>query len=174
MSEKKKLELFEHICHIYREDLQNFIFSLTRKDLSAMEEIYQETMMKAYINLRKLKDESKIKSWVFSIAAKEARRYYHTNKKYYHYEFGELNEDFLLLSDYKDFTENITNQELILQTLNEFPEDIQTIFFQHYYHGLPLAEIARMLNNNENTIRTVHSRTLSRIKDILIRKGDFR
>lgn len=44
---KLKQQLFEEICNLYSKDLQRFIYSLTRKDQYAMEEIFQNTIVEA-------------------------------------------------------------------------------------------------------------------------------
>lgn len=48
-------EIFTEICNRYDKDLQRFIYTLTRKDQYAMEEIYQNTMVEGLKGLKKVK-----------------------------------------------------------------------------------------------------------------------
>ena len=80
-ADKVKLKLFEEICTIYSKNLQRFIYSLTRKDQFAMEEIFQNTILEAFQGLNNLRDVDKMKTWIYSIAKTEAKRYYLKNQK---------------------------------------------------------------------------------------------
>ena len=164
MDMKRSNKLFENVLYKYEKDLQKFIYTLTRKDQFAMEDIFQNTLEKAFKNLEYLRDESKIKSWIFSIAKTEARRYYAANRSYYDYETDELNEEISVIDDEVDFTEFVVDSYLVMQILNNFSEEAQRIFMLHYYYDIPLNEISKILHINYNTIRSIHSRGKSRMK----------
>jgi RNA polymerase sigma-70 factor (ECF subfamily) len=161
---RTKRRTFETICDTYSKDLQRFIYTLTRKDPFAMEEIFQNTMEEALKGLKYLRDESKMKSWIFSIAKTEARRYYAANRKFYNNEFIELDEDTFSIQDNEDFTELIANSYLLKSLVNEISEDEQQIFILHYYFDLPLIEISEILHINYNNIKSMHRRGINKMK----------
>ena len=59
--------------------------------------------------------------------------------------------------DHEDFDE-------VRQRLLALPEKYKTVLYLHYYEGYLLKEIARILGQNESTIRTRLSRGLERLK----------
>lgn len=115
-----KYKLFEEFCHNYSKDLQKFIFTLTRKDNFVMEEVFQNTMVQALQGLHGLKENEKIKSWLFSIAKTEARRYYSKNKKYKLFENVEISElDWSNGIGNNDFTKAVEDKIFILSCMNQ-------------------------------------------------------
>jgi RNA polymerase sigma-70 factor (ECF subfamily) len=170
--DKRRIKLFENICNRYSKELQRFIYTLARKNQFEMEEIFQNTMEMAYKNLEYLRDENKIKTWIFSIAKTEARRYYSINKKYFDHEINELNEDLFSVEDNVDFTENIIDSNLAMQILNELSDESQQVFILYYYYDIPFNEISEILHINYNTIRSIHSRGISRMKKLYNEKGN--
>ncbi len=42
--DKLKHRLFQELCQTYSKDLQKFIYTITRQDNFAMEEVFQNTM----------------------------------------------------------------------------------------------------------------------------------
>ena len=57
----------QHVWQNYSQDLKHFILSMV-KDAAVTDDILQDTFIKIHTKLDTLKDESKIKAWVFSIA----------------------------------------------------------------------------------------------------------
>lgn len=164
--DRRRKKIFENICNNYGKELQRFIYTLARKDQFAMEEIFQNTMESAFKNLEFLRDENKIKSWIFSIAKTEVRRYYASNKMYSDYEINGLDEDILSVDEDKDFTEYVVDSNFVLQILNELSDESQRVFLLYYYYDIPFIEISEILHINYNTIRSIHNRGISRMKKI--------
>lgn len=165
MYDRQSKILFEDICRKHGKELQKFIFLLACKNQLAMEKIYRNTMETAYKNLKYLKDENKIKSWVFSIAKKEASRYYATNRAHYDYATNELNEEILIMDENEDFTPYVVDLNLVKQIIKAFSEDIQQIFLLHYYYDMSLTEISETLHIDYETVEFIHSRGLSQLRD---------
>lgn len=57
----------QQVWTIYAEDLKRFIFSKV-KDTAIAEDILQDTFLKIHTKLHTLKDLTKLKSWLFSVA----------------------------------------------------------------------------------------------------------
>ena len=65
---------------IYAEDVKHFILSKV-KDTDVTEDILQDTFIKVHTKLHTLKDENKLKPWLFSIARYTILDYFRMNKK---------------------------------------------------------------------------------------------
>ena len=159
------MELFENVCIIYSRDLQRFIYTLTRKDPFAMEEIYQNTMLGALKGLDYLRDSSKMKSWIFSIAKAESKRYYAANKPENRSECVTAAEEDSFGFEYMmDFTKSIEDKEYVKDLINSLSDEEQQLYILHYYYDLPLKEISEILNMNYNTIRSMHMRGMAKMR----------
>lgn len=162
--EYQKMQLFEKVCIIYSKDLQRFIYTLTRKDQFAMEEIYQNTMLGALKGLNFLRDSSKMKAWIFAIAKAESKRYYADNKPENNYGIGIVAEDSVGLEYLFDFTKSIEDRESVKALINSLSDEEQQLYILHYYYDLPFKEISEILNVNYNTIRSMHMRGMAKMR----------
>ena len=175
-SENHLSQLFAEICNIYGKELQRFIFTLTRKDQFAMEEIFQNTMVEALVGLQKLRDEEKMKSWLFSIAKAEDWRYYQKYQNMYNIEISGMDDEWdkaMSKVEFHDFTKALANRDMMGSLLRELSDEEQQIYLLHYYYDLPLKEISAVLQINYNTLRSVHVRTLEKLKRIITERGGF-
>ena len=161
-------EIFTEICNRYDKDLQRFIYTLTRKDQYAMEEIYQNTMVEGLKGLKKLRQEEKIKSWLFSIAKSEARRYYHKYQTRANVEINGMEDRWngiMPEDEFQDFTTIIANREMLKSLLKDLSDEEQQIYLLHYYYDLTLKEISAILQLNYNTLRSIHARSLEKLRN---------
>jgi len=163
--EHQRKQAFEKVCIIYSRDLQRFIYTLTRRDRFAAEEIYQNTMLGALKGLNYLRDSAKMKSWIFSIAKAEAKRYYAASRPENKFGFGAAaeNEPSGPESVF-DFTRSIEDKELVKNLINGLTDEEQQLYILHYYYDLPLKEIAEILNVNYSTIRSMHMRGMAKLR----------
>jgi len=145
MSEHDRKLQFKKICQMYGKDLQRFIYTLTRKDQFATEEIFQNTMLEALKCLSNLRDSRKMKSWIYSIAKAESNRYYAANPMDHRLNFKEAEEDgvWTPAENCSDFTADIANKDLVRGMINRLTEEEQQICILYYYYDLPLREFIR-------------------------------
>ena len=164
-NEYQKMQLFERVCAIYGNDLQRFIYTLTRNDQFATEEIFQNTMVGALKGLYYLRDNDKMKAWIFAIAKAESKRYYAANRKENTYEYCMIDEEepagFAYLFD---FTKSIEDREYVQALINCLTGEEQQLCILRYYYDLSLKEIAEILNLNYNTIRSMHFRGMAKMR----------
>ena len=158
------MQQFEKVCIIYSKELQKFIYTLTRKDQFAMEEIYQNTMLGALIGLKYLRDSSKMKAWIFSIAKAESKRYYAAYKQAKFDYDAVPEEDSVSLEYLLDFTKTIEDKEYVRDLINGLTAGEQQLYILHYYYGLPLKEISGILNANYSTVRSMHMRGMTKMR----------
>ena len=171
-----KLE-FEQLYKKYENELYSFIYSISRRDSYAAEDILQNTMINVYKYLHTLRDKSKLKSWIFAIAKQEANRYY--SKKEFIAEvktpniedIADLNEDEILEPD---FSFDVISTEQFIETVSQLDEDEQTIIYLRYKFGLKLNEISKIWHINRNTVKSLHFRAIKKLRHSIEKKGyDF-
>lgn len=143
------LELEDNLYKIARTRLCN------PKDVS---DAIQETMVSAYRAIDKLKKPELFKTWIIRILINKC------NDQYKNTRFIELDEDIISKQDLNnsrlDLEDNL-NFECIMKLLNYDERIAMTLYYLEEY---TTKEIGKMLNINENTIKTRIRRAKEKIK----------
>ena len=149
---------------IYKENYKvvyRYLVSLC-KDNSLAEDILQQSFYKAFINLNKYDGQSKISTWLCTIARNELYNYYKKNKvtKY------DLLDD--IKDDEKGILERIIDKEkvnFILDIINDLEEIYQRIFILRHYYDLSYKGVAKLCNKSESFVRVVFYRTKLKVRE---------
>ena len=128
-----------------------------------IEDIIQETMLSAYTNLKKLKNNSFFKTWIIRILINKCNKFYKKKN--------------LKSLDDKQEINIISTKEIDLSTI-EFEnfisfltEEERTILTLYYSLSYTTKEIAQILQKREGTICSKISRAKTKIKEKY--KGEF-
>ena len=146
--------------------IQNDLYCIAKMKINNendIEDIIQETMLSAYTNLKKLKNNSFFKTWIIRILINKCNQFY---KK----------KNLKFLNDKKEIN-IISTKEIDLSTI-EFEnfisfltEEERTILTLYYSLSYTTKEIAQILKKREGTICSKISRAKVKIKEKY--KGEF-
>lgn len=158
----KLFKAFElQLLPIYR-DLYKFIYSLVRNK-SMADDVLQSTLLNAYYSYTSLRDDSKFKPWIFTIAKHESFSYF---KKFSREVSTDLSESIIREDNEFNIPEQyLINKEfskILIEAINGLRDTDRDIVILYYFSGLKFEEIAEILNINYNTVRTRH-RTIKKI-----------
>lgn len=128
-----------------------------------IDDIIQETMIIAFLNIKKLKNNSFFKTWVIRILINNCNKFYKRKK---HKSIDE-DEGIKKVSSVEMDLSNIEFKDFI-SFLNE---DERTILTLYYYLGYTTKEISKILSKKEGTICSKISRAKIKIKEKY--KGEF-
>ena len=131
----KFTELFEPI----KRNLWKFILSLTRNK-SIAEDVYSQTVLIAFENFEKLKNDKTFLSYLFTLSS---RIYYKSKKSNRNLKFENL-DSVLEMNDENSNSENILEIKLLKETLNKLPDKIRESVFLHYFMGFSIKEISKI------------------------------
>ncbi|MDF2656637.1 MAG: polymerase, sigma-24 subunit, subfamily [Bacillota bacterium] len=160
-----RIQLLERACTVYGRELQRFIYALTRNDSFAMEEIYQNTMLSALKGIRGLRDDKKIKDWIFAIAREEAKRYYAATTADKVRRQPVPSDDFETETyGITDFTQSVEDRVSVAALISSLKTEERQLYILHYYYGYPFKKISQMLNMNYNTVRSIHGRGMAKMR----------
>ncbi|ASK64102.1 RNA polymerase subunit sigma [Virgibacillus phasianinus] len=106
-----------------------------------------DTFIKAFKNLGKIKQQSKISAWITTIATRTAIDIYNKNKKQKTYEFKE--ENHVSNSDEFDYT-----KDELESYLDNIPPEHKQILILKYMEGLTEKEIAKRLSIKLGTVKS--------------------
>lgn len=160
-SKKGDEEAFTELILSIKNDLYKIAKTRLNNDYEINDAI-QETIIKSYNHLRKLKDNSKFKSWIIKILINECNTIYKKKCK------KKRIIDKILMEDNFNNTDNsIENSDsvidfnILLESLNYEEKIIITLFYNNRF---TCSEISQILNINVNTVKSKLSRTKEKIK----------
>ena len=160
--------LLKKIYEEYKQDVFLYLVSLTH-DTSLSEDLVSETFIGTIKSLHKVKGESTIKTWLFSIARNKWYEYLRKEKPTVSLDDLAYN---YLLSDY-DLEDLLIKKELsnkiltLLKSESPRTEDIILMRIKGYSYF----EIGKKHNISESSARVIDYRTKKKIKDILAKEG---
>lgn len=127
------------------------------KQQDDMYDVIQETMLKAYSNLHKLRENKYFKTWMIRILINEC------NKKYKKRKYQEVTYESQIIEEelfYEDTHEKI-HFEALITPLEEKEKIIITLY---YYLKYTTKEISQILHIKESTIRSKIARAKTKMK----------
>lgn len=138
----------------YAEDLRRFILSKV-KDATIAEDILQDTFIKVHTKLHTLKEESKLKSWLFSVARYTLLDYFKTSKNTFQFETIEIEAD----PEFNDHSE----QDCLRGILKNLPKKYRDPLFLSDIKGLKQQDVADQLNLPLATVKSQIQRARKQI-----------
>ncbi|HRY82378.1 MAG TPA: RNA polymerase sigma factor [Candidatus Moranbacteria bacterium] len=167
-----KDEAFGELLKKYLKPVYNFLRIMV-KDPDILDDLTQETFIKAWKNLRKFKPNKNFKTWIFTIAKNTALDYFKKKKTIPFSNFvneegnnhlENMQTDEILPLEILEKAEREKNFE---KKLEELSADYRTILLLHYKEDFSLQEISEILDTSYNTIKSRHQRALLALKKIL-------
>jgi RNA polymerase sigma-70 factor, ECF subfamily len=154
-------EQFEALISPYLHSIKLIAYSILR-NVHDMEEIMQETILKAFLHIGQLREGENFKSWLLQIAANEARMRLRKDRKHL---YESLDEE----TDEKPFQpkqfvnwRNIPSQELerkelrqvLTAALESLEDGYREVFLLRDVQHLSAAETGKIMGLNEGAVNT--------------------
>ena len=156
---------FNGLVRQWQSRIYNYTFKMLGKREDA-KDVTQKTFIKVYKNLRKLRDPSKFSSWIYQIATNLCRDEMRTRKRgpsvslHQKIKTSSGNEVELqdFLADESSSAEDDLYQGEVVETVRRalklIPEDQRTVIIMKEYQGLKFREIAEILQEPLNTVKS--------------------
>ena len=165
---KNMQQITELITPIY-EDFNRFVYSIVRnKDIR--DDVVQSSLLIACKNFKSLNDVKKFKSWLYTIGKREAFLQIGKLRKEVAHEDSILDYELQKKDSSSKMEENIENREItkyVREAINQLDDKYRDLVILHYYAELPLKEIAELMDENYNTIRSRMLRSKEAISKLL-------
>lgn len=156
-------DAFEKLIDRYEGYLYKMAFLYVKNEQDAMD-IYQETVLKAYLNITKLKDRKAFKTWITKILVNNVYTKNNQAKK--------IQENHIKL-DTKEFNHIDIEEKIDLyDAIDILEEKYRTPIILQYFYDLTTKQISEITNFNENTIKTNIRRGKEKIYEILKEEKD--
>ena len=171
------MSAFNRLVKKWQTPIYNFICRYMGDDADSAD-ISQNVFLKIYKNLHLLQDRTRFKSWLFQIAANNCKD--HLRSRKYDQRLGDQtdgeSDDVVYVpvdpdaSPHSDYI-NKDSSQLLNRALQSLPEEQRLIIVLKEYHGLRFREIAHILQESENTIKSRMYSGLKSVKSILQKWG---
>lgn len=121
------------------------------------DEAIQSTIVKAYEKIETLKNPEYFKTWIIRILINECNGVFRKEKKVLYL------EDRYSSEKYEDVYEDVD----LITAINKLDADLKEVVILYYFEDIPQKEIGKILNINENTIRTRLLRARKKLYSLL-------
>ncbi|WP_458629074.1 sigma-70 family RNA polymerase sigma factor [Winogradskyella sp. PC D3.3] len=135
----------KEIWKTHAKDVKYFILSKV-KDTTAADDLLQDTFIKVHTKLETLKDEEKVKSWVFSIARYTVLDYFRQRNLVYEI----TDEDFVFEEQKLEHTE----ADCLHGIIKSLPKKYRDPLFLSDIKGLKQTEVSAQLNLPLSTVKS--------------------
>jgi RNA polymerase sigma-70 factor, ECF subfamily len=162
---------FSELVKKHLKSVYNFLYHFVR-DREALDDITQETFIKAWKNIEKFDRERNFKVWIFSIAKNTAFDYLKKKKTIPFSTFTDdegnnrldnISEDSILPDE---ILIRADSAKILEEKLKKIPDIYRVILLMHYKEDFFLREIAKILGKPYNTIKSQHQRGLTKIREL--------
>lgn len=164
----QKIIEFTLVYNQHKKKLYNYAFKMLW-DQPACEDIIQNTFMKLYENLEKIRNAERIEYWLFTTVRNQIYTLFR-NKKVHVDQYGVADADELELdSNYKlaDEYEELELKEIVMTELNKLPVEQKEVFLLKEYGGFSYKEISGMMKIDEELVKSrLHKTRQKLIKQI--------
>lgn len=148
----------------YGKTVYFFLLSLSH-DEGLSEELTQETMFRAIMNIGSFRGDSKITVWLCQIA--KNLYYEHQKKSKRTVPIDEAVEQLDTGHDIASELENKETAQQILQHLHELDEPYKEVFMLHALGDVPLTQISKLFGKSDSWARVTYYRAKAMITDKL-------
>lgn len=164
---------FEQLLKKYLKSVYNFLNQLT-KDSSVLDDLAQITFIKVWKNLSRFNQTKKFKVWLFAVAKNTAYDYLKKKKTlpFSSFSDAEGNNKLEKISEDKILPDEILERkelaEELEKKLKEIPDRYRIVLIMRYKDDFSLTEISQILGISYNTVKSLHSRGLARLKQAFL------
>lgn len=153
----------------------NFLLRFVGNNIAEAEDLTQVVFIKAWSNLKKFKPEKKFKIWLFSIAKNVAIDYLRKKKIYTVSKItddsGDEQDIWEIIADPRPSAQQELEQQELVQELDlvidRLAPDEKMILLFYYQEELNFREIAELLGQSIDTVKSRQRRALVKLRKIL-------
>lgn len=157
-----KRESFAVFVEDTQERLRRFLAGLCCGDMTLVDDLAQETYIKAYLSLESIKDEKKLKSWLFKIAYHTYLNHLRTCKN-----IESLEEVGRIETDCADMPDATFRYEGLYKALASLNSKERGAVILYYMEGYSTKEISKITDTNDANVRQWLSRGRNRLRELL-------
>ncbi|MEG0283823.1 MAG: sigma-70 family RNA polymerase sigma factor [Erysipelotrichales bacterium] len=150
----------ERIIPIYNELERVAYLNISNKD--NLYDAIQEALIIAFNNINSLRNPEYFKTWLIRILINECYKINNKEKVYLN-----CNDNFIgNIADKRNIDQEVLSDNSFIDALNYLDEKYKIIMYLFYGEELKIKEISKILDINENTVKTRLSRGRNLLKEV--------
>ena len=127
----------------YSQRMRNACIKITQEDEDTVDDLVQESFIRAYYSLEKLKDASKFGEWLVAITKNVSLRYLERKRKIQVLSFSEIGDGFDVESSYT--SDSKLEEKELFELIDKLPSGYCNVFRMAVIEGFSHKEIAEKL-----------------------------
>ena len=131
------------VYEAYSQKMRNACIRITQEDEDTVDDLVQESFIRAYYSLEKLKDASKFGEWVVAITKNVSLRYLERKRKIQVLSFSEIGDGFDVESSYT--SDSKLEEKELFELIDKLPSGYRNVFRMAVIDGFSHKEIAEKL-----------------------------
>ncbi|MDP4147213.1 MAG: RNA polymerase sigma factor [Bacillota bacterium] len=156
-------EAFISLIENYKLDLYRMGKSILDSD-EDVGDAMQETVLKAFRNIKKLEKAESFKSWLIKVMVNECNNILRQKKKFI--TFDKLFKE-------EEYTDNYNlDKHPVLQAIRKLDEEFRKVVMLYYYEDFCVKDISETLEISEGTVKSRLSRARKKLF-VLLKGGEF-
>ncbi|GGA47459.1 RNA polymerase sigma factor [Psychrobacillus lasiicapitis] len=160
--------LIEKWFELYEQDITSFLIYYTGS--MEIEDLVQETFLRAWSKINKYNESSHPKTWLISIARNMVIDRYRRNRVW-----SKIRHTLLQEQNFSNSTEQhiILNQENshLYNAISQLPSKYKEVIILKGILEMSSKEVSHVMKSNENNINVIYHRSLKKIKTLLEKEG---
>ncbi|MBI3712676.1 MAG: sigma-70 family RNA polymerase sigma factor [Burkholderiales bacterium] len=156
---------FERLYRIYFDRLARFLDKMTRNS-SLIEEVINDTMMVVWNKAQTFNGSSKVSTWIFAIAYRQALKALNAYEEPLEAEHDERQSEAHFEPDFQLYAKQIDQE--FGRALLALSVEQRTVVSLTYYHDMGYQEIADTMDCPVNTVKTRMFHARQRLKTLLL------
>ena len=153
----------EEIYKVYAKRIYTYLLSLAKDEYIA-EELLQETFYSAIKNINKFRNESSIKTWLFTIAKNKWIDYCKKNKKLLETPIYEKEQDILCSTSFEEDFLNKNELLDVCKQIHKLDEKSKEVVYLRLFTNFSFKEIANIIGKTEENTRIIFFRAKNKLK----------
>jgi RNA polymerase sigma-70 factor, ECF subfamily len=156
MNNSNKEQALVQLITENKENFYRLAFSYVKNKDDALD-VVQESIQKALLTVGNLKDDQKLKSWFYRIVVNKSLDFLRKHRR--------VNVmDDATLEFFSNGNHDVYQDIDLERCLDNLPEKYRTVIVLRYFEDLKIEEIAEIVKENQNTIKTRLYRALSMLR----------
>lgn len=153
---RKQEKLLMDCITEHQESVYRLAYSYVKNKDDALD-IVQDAIHKAFLSIDKLQNQGSIKSWFYRIVVTTSLDFLR-KRKHVHVMEDEILESFL-----PGQSDTYPNLDLT-ESVDDLPEKYRTVIILRYFEDMKIEDIAEVIQENTNTVKTRLYQALKRLR----------
>ncbi len=166
--DREQQERLHRMFEEYRESVFRTAYGILRNREEALD-VVQDTFLKAWKRMRKLKDGPSLKGWLITVSRNLSIDRYRRRK----WESPETDPESGGHTEPLDQDTRIDLKDVIQHVFPKLSDRQQQVFALRYYEDMSFGEIAETLGVAEGTVKTLHHRAITAMREMAARKWSW-